>query len=102
MSASPKAIFYRHPLFLKFLRGVSKEGRIQYNAIIRGENLTYAQEQEKIAAWAKKYNRTEQVKKFKAEEDKKMEALKQKITAVFKSIPSTFQEYVKNIESEKK
>ncbi|KAK6053396.1 hypothetical protein COOONC_09100 [Cooperia oncophora] len=59
--------------------GITLEGRVEYDDIILGRNLTLAQEQEKIAAWAKKYNRTEQVKKFRAEKDATFKQLEQRI-----------------------
>ncbi|KAK6039202.1 hypothetical protein COOONC_23293 [Cooperia oncophora] len=81
------------------MRGVTDKGIAEYGNIIYGRNLTLAQEQEKIAAWAKKYNRTEQVKKFRAEKDASFKQLEQRIIKVFESLPATFQEYLKILKS---
>ncbi|KAK6039502.1 hypothetical protein COOONC_22993 [Cooperia oncophora] len=77
------------------MRGVKWQGRVEYDNIIRGRNLTLAQEKEKIAAWAKKYDRTEQVKKFRAEKDASFKKVEQQITKVLKSLPAAFKKYVK-------
>ncbi|KAK6039201.1 hypothetical protein COOONC_23294, partial [Cooperia oncophora] len=77
----------------------SQRQKREYSNIIYGRNLTLAQEQEKIAAWAKKYNRTEQVKKFRAESDASFKQLEQRIIKVFESLPATFQEYLKILKS---
>ncbi|KAK6037396.1 hypothetical protein COOONC_25099, partial [Cooperia oncophora] len=75
------------------------DGRVERDDILFRRNLTLAQEQEKIAAWAKKYNRTEQVKKFRAEKDASFKQLEQRIAKVLESLPATFQEYLKILKS---
>ncbi|KAK6055077.1 hypothetical protein COOONC_07417 [Cooperia oncophora] len=98
-SESSRYIFYQQNYRLPFLKGVSTEGRLEYDDIVRGRNLTLAQEQEKIAAWAKKYNRTDQVMKFKADKYANFKQLEQQIVKVFAALPAAFQENLKVLKS---
>ncbi|KAK6044587.1 hypothetical protein COOONC_17908, partial [Cooperia oncophora] len=98
-SKSSRYTFYQRDYRLPFMKGITLKGRVEYDDIIVGRNLTLAQEQEKIAAWAKKYNRTEQVKKFRAEKDASFKQLEQRIANVLAALPATFQEYLKIIKS---
>ncbi|KAK6026339.1 hypothetical protein OSTOST_07716 [Ostertagia ostertagi] len=58
-----------------FLANTTKESRDEYKAIITNSKLSEVQEQEKIAAWAKKYKRTDELKKFNAKLDESMKLL---------------------------
>ncbi|KAK6056036.1 hypothetical protein COOONC_06458 [Cooperia oncophora] len=85
-----------------FMKGISNGGRLEYNAIFRFNNLTIAQEQEKVAQWAKKYSRTAEVEKFKAKMDENMKQLKQYARNIIKALPSALEEYMKATENKSK
>ncbi|KAK6015634.1 hypothetical protein OSTOST_18938, partial [Ostertagia ostertagi] len=85
-----------------FLKNVSNEGRIEYGKIIADWNLTTVQEQEKIAAWAKKYNRTGEVKKFIDKMNDDMKHLKQHVAKLIASLPAAYEEYMKITENKDK
>ncbi|KAK6056037.1 hypothetical protein COOONC_06459 [Cooperia oncophora] len=105
--------FYDNYFFTPFLKSVSKEIKSEYLAIFAG-NLTIGQEEAKMTEWAKKYNRTvrmlvtsdryeistakrgfqEEMKKFKAKMEGKMNKLQKAADDIIKALPAAFKEYM--------
>ncbi|PIO57547.1 hypothetical protein TELCIR_21039 [Teladorsagia circumcincta] len=89
-------------VYAPFLANLTKEGKAEYSAILSNKKITYDQLHEKIVAWANKYKRTEELKKFNAKMDEKLKQLKEHVSKTLASLPAAFNEYTNTAESKGK
>ncbi|PIO59250.1 hypothetical protein TELCIR_19293, partial [Teladorsagia circumcincta] len=88
--------------FAPFLANLTKESKAEYRAILRDRSLTYDQEHEKLAEWANKYKRTEELEKFEAKIDESVRQLKENVPKLLASLPAAYNEYMSITESKDK
>ncbi|KAK6015215.1 hypothetical protein OSTOST_19363 [Ostertagia ostertagi] len=82
------------PLEPPYLENVSEEARKDYFKIMFNDNLTVAEEKEKLEEWAKEYKVEDQVKKF----EEHMEEVKKNVTELIDSLPTALKEFSEMLE----
>ncbi|PIO67430.1 hypothetical protein TELCIR_10823 [Teladorsagia circumcincta] len=87
--------------FAPFLANLSKQSIAEYRAILNDRSLTNAQEQEELEAWANKYERTEELKRFHEEMDKHIARLKLHISKIIATLREVYFMYEIATEGEK-